>query len=480
MASTGTKAEIIEHLLEHCHRSTQMPLGFLEVDEDVYVNLSDPANVISVLAEEFSIESLLESGIGVVKEGEAVTLALGLTGDASFVVLRDANTHQPYELMTHAGCLAEDARPIFEVLRDDCTQRLLEQGAGDLLVAFDLEQVVMLRACGLPATLGVGLDNLPPEQVDQFCESYGLGCFKSDLAMSREQIAEEDSNQSEYHPEDPIRRMMNDIDDAGTRETATSHAANSMETAEPIQAQLVFLGWTPLELKNAVPVPLKAIVDHLHQLERFMGVDLHKMGLWEVDDETLERLRFFAARRSLKFFKEALLDAAENIGASIVQFGRERPLAIGPPADYVTALARLHESSSAERRNGLPGPDRRKEAWRDIQRLLDQQVVGPVREFALAASNPVERNLLMGFAELSSVFHMQAVAMGERFNRRIADCGVERSGQLPEDQFKNLMAMTDRLIAMAKATEKCSQPRTTIIETRAIDLPSFPRLPHSG
>ncbi|MDA1013721.1 MAG: hypothetical protein O3A00_04610 [Planctomycetota bacterium] len=483
MSSTRTKAEMIEHFLKHCRRSTQKPLGFLDVDEDVYISPSDPAEVVRVLAEESSIGNMLESGIAVAKEGEAVVLTPALSGSDSFVVLRDASTHQPYELMTHAGCLAEDALPIFEVLRDGCTQRLLEQGAGDLFVAFDLEHVVMLRACGLPATLAVGLDDLPLEQVDQFCDSFGMGGFKSDLAMFREVIAE-NGNQSEYHPDDPIRRVMQNMtngEDSGTGRTATCPVAESREvSAEPIRAQLVFLGWTPLELANAVPLPLKAVVDHLHQLERFMGVDLHELGLWRADEESLERLRFIAARRSTAIFKEALLEAAENIGAGIVQFGKDKPLALGPPNDYATALARLHESSSAEGRTRLPGPDQRKEAWRDVQRLLNQQVVGPVRELALATSNPIERNLLMGFAELSSVFHMQTVVMGEQLDRRIADRGVECGGQLPEDQFKNLMAMTDRLIGMARATERCSQPRTTIIESRTIDLPSFPRLPHSG
>ena len=213
----------------------------------------------------------------------------------------------------------------------------------------------------------------------------------------------------------------------------------------------------------------------LHQLERFMSVDLHDIGLWEVNDETIERLRFIADRSSSAIFQEALLEAAENIGAGIVHFGKERPLAIGPPTDYTTALARLHESSS-EGRTGLPGPDQRKEAWRDVQRLLNQQVVGPVRELALASSNPVERNLLMGFAELSNVFHMQTVVMGEQLNGRIADRGVERGGQLPDDQFKNLMAMADRLIGMARATQRCSQPRTAIIESQDNRIAEFPAL----
>jgi hypothetical protein len=244
-------------------------------------------------------------------------------------------------------------------------------------------------------------------------------------------------------------------------------------TAEPIKARLVILAWTPLNLTDAMPLQLKTVVDHLHQLQRFLGLDLQNIGVWEVEEETIERLRFIAERRSTAIFKAALFDAAEDIGASVVQFGEEKPLAIGPPDDYTTALARLLEYASSEVGTRLPAPSQRNEAWRDFQTLLSQQVIGPLRELALATSNPVERNLLMGFAELSNVFHMQSVAMSEQLCRRTGD----RSGQLPEDQLENVMAMADRFIGMARVTERC---RTTIIGSRTIDSPSFPRLPNSG
>jgi 2-methylisocitrate lyase-like PEP mutase family enzyme len=199
-----------------------------------------------------------------------------------------------------------------------------------------------------------------------------------------------------------------------------------------------------------------------------------------VEEETIERLRFIADRRSDAIFKEALREVAEDIDASITDFGKEQHLAVGPPNDYTTALARLHESSLAAGGTSLPGPNKRNEAWSDVQRLLNQQVVGPLREMALATTNPVERNLMMGFAELSNVFHLQSVVIGEQLSRRLGDRSIERGGQLPEDQFKNLMAMADRLIGMARATDKCSQPRTAIIESKTIESPSFQQLPHSG
>ncbi len=456
-----------------------MALGFIEAEEDVWECPPDPDEIISVLAAEFSTEDLIESRIAVAEEDGRIVLAPALTGGASFVVLRDADSGHAYELLTDAGCPSADALPVFEILRDARTQQLLEQGSGELVVACDVENVALLRACGLPATLATGLDELPLEQAERFSESFESAAFRRGRLMSQEGIREDLENPLEGHPEDPLSRMMRNMvngEEASAEQPATCDDSGSVNSStEPVESQLVFLGWTPSELSSAAPPPLSAVVDHLRQLERFLDVCLDDIGLWEADEETIERLRFIAERRSAAIFKQALLDAAENIDACIGQFGEAQLPAIGPPNDYTTALIRFQESSSAEDRSGWLDQNQTSKAWRDVQRLLCQQVVGPLRELALATLDPVQRNLLMGFAELSHVFHLQSVVMGEQLSRRIA----ERGGEVPEDQFKKWMALTDRLIGMAKATERCSQPTATIIESNTSNSPSFPRLPHS-
>ena len=483
MSSSEKQAAIIERFLGHCHRATPVMLDFIEVDEDVWSCPSKTEEVLGALTNEFSAEDLIESGIAVHGDDQAVTLAPPLTGGGLCLVLRDAVTGRPYELLTDAGCLWEGALPIFEVLRDARTQQLLSQGRRELIVAFDLEHVVMLRACGLPATQAAGLDQLPLEQVDRFCEVFELTGFGRDRLGPRRNPREQHNSDSECGPDDPVLRMMRSVindHDLSARQTATgpaSRLATAQET--PVGAQFVFLGWTPLELSSASPPHLPAVVDHFRQLQRFMEVELDEIGLWEVEQETVERLRFIAERRSAAIFKQAMLDAAENIDVSIGQFGEEATLATGPPEDYATALSRFHESSLAEDGTGWFGPRQRNAAWGDVERLLRQQVIGPLRELALATNDPVERNLLMGFAELSHVFHMQSVVLGEQLNRRVADGEAEHSGKLPADQFKDLMTMTDRLIDMAKVTERCSQPKATIINARTTNSPGFRRLPHS-
>lgn len=468
MPSCESKSKIIERFLALCQRSTDKPLGFLEMDEDVHVSPSDPADAVNALRAEIPLEDLLDSGLLAEEEGGSVSLAPPLAGGKSFIVLRDADTGQPFELLTRAGCLAADKLPVFEILRDGRTRQLLEQSSEKLFVAFDLEDVLMLRACGLAATLAVGLDDLPPACVEQFNESFGLKHLRKELSPSHEQIPAASEAQAEAAPEE-----------AGGDPTARSTSGSGHVQAEPVRATLVLLGWAPAELSGEPPAQLPATIEHLQQLERYMDADLINIELWNMDEESVARLRFIAAYGNSTIFKNALHEEAEEIYDGIAGFGEESTSATEPPQDYTTALARLHESGLSQSGALGPNPYSSQSVWRDTRRLLDQQVVTPLRELALTTHNPLRRALLMGCADFSHLFHMQSILIDEQLSRRIADRGLGKGVSLPKDQIRNLTAIADRLIGLAKAAQTCHQPPTTIIETRAIDSTAFPRLPRS-
>ncbi|MCH5377625.1 MAG: hypothetical protein JJ992_27015 [Planctomycetes bacterium] len=487
MSSSEKKTQIIERFVAHCQRSASRPLGFLEVDENVYDCPSEPAEVVSALTSDFSIEDLLDSGLLVTADSEEVALAPALAGEGSFIVLRDAASRQPYDLLARTGCLTVNALPVFEILRDGLTQHFVERGTGELIVAFDLEHVILLRACGLPATLAVGLDNLPLESIDRFCESFGLTHRAYDRAQLGAQGGEVSDHQAINDPADPLPLTQSDTRDddrAGTGTSATYAGSRSANGASEVkQMGLVLLGWSPLKLSADVSPQHKAVVDYLLQLERHMEVEVYEIGSWQVDEATLARLRFIAIHGHSAYFQQALLDAADDIGTGINSFDDDNCLATGPPEDYPTALSRLRDLPlSEEVRAGL-GQSQSEAAWRHCERLLDQQVVAPLRESALAKYDPLQRALLMGCSELTRLFHMQSVTLGSQLSRRIADRGVDRGTSLSkgqQDQFKNLMATADRFIGMAKAAKTWNPTPTTIIESAALNPTNSPRLPHSG
>ena len=70
--------------------------------------------------------------------------ALANSGEP-LIVLRDAETDEPYELLTDMGCLSAGTLPCFASLRDRHTRDCLERGAEDLFAAFSIWDAVVLR-----------------------------------------------------------------------------------------------------------------------------------------------------------------------------------------------------------------------------------------------------------------------------------------------------------------------------------------------
>jgi hypothetical protein len=488
MPRNNQQANIIERLLEPCERPTYQPFGFLHVDEDVWKCPADPTQVAAALAAEFTAEQLAASGIVIVGDDGSANLAAGLAAGELLIVLRDVRSGEAYDVLTREGTQVPGTLPVFEILRDRYTQQCqqqesLDQAPWKLIVAFDMEHAVLLRACGLPATLASGLEHLPLEGIDRFCETFGLDLAWSDRAAMRDELLKQGAA-SELHPDDPVRRVVLDAErDGGPTVPNTPPTEEILPRAGSLgenELQLAFLAWTPLELSSAMPCGLKVVVDYFHQLKQFMAVELFDLKLWMIEENTIERLRFIADRRSAAFFREAMLDAAFEINTCIEEFGKETPLALGPPADYASALACYHAANASEIGSRLLSTGSQKSAWNDVQKYLQEQVIQPLRQCALAGVDPVERTQLLAVAELSNTFHMTAVVIGERMSRRIAESGMEGVDELPAEQIKQLLAIADRLINLTKATQSCSPRRSTTIESRMFSPVDFPRLPRSG
>ena len=86
-----------------------------------------------VVGRSHSVEALEQAGVG---------------GYLVVATQVDPTTEEPYDLLTPDGCTSPGTLPIFEILRDSQTQQWLDQGSGDLFVVIDIENAILLRACG--------------------------------------------------------------------------------------------------------------------------------------------------------------------------------------------------------------------------------------------------------------------------------------------------------------------------------------------
>lgn len=151
-----------DRVLPYCERYQIVgPLSFLPADDNVLCGPRDPEAMWTALKAEFSEEYLTGAGIACRAEDGSLMLAPELSGpDRILVALRISERGHVFDLLTEAGCLSKRQRPVFAVCGDWFADQpqLLEQR--DVLVAFTLMDLVIIRALGLRATIASGLEDL--------------------------------------------------------------------------------------------------------------------------------------------------------------------------------------------------------------------------------------------------------------------------------------------------------------------------------
>ena len=486
MLTDQKRAEILSRFIELCLPAEPTdPLKFLGFDEHVFANPPAPEHILSVLLEAFAISDLIDCGIVIASEDEPARISPELAqAGGMFIVLRDIQTQEPYALLRSQG-VASRAISIRSALRDAQTLAAIDDDEPHLFAAFTVEDVAVLRACGLPAILASDLDKLPLDQVDDFCDALGIEREKSERAVVREIIEAASGNESEFHPDDPIRRMFRGESDS-PQKASPMGAVNFQQgggkclATKDEKITLVFVDWRVASLAKSDPCELKAVVDHFEKLSKYLGVDLWEISYWSVEDEDLEQLQFIAEGESVQIFKETLEDLAFGKAEPLSSFGNPKAKRVGPPEDFPAAMTHYFQSG-LQTSGGLQcSSHERKRAWDDSQRLMNEQVIQPLREYAMKTDNPLEQMLLLSAADISQVVHVQATLVGDKLSRRIAERGETVTEPLADEDLKSLLSMTDRLVNIAKAADQCRRQNIPMLRTKVIESPTIPRLPHSG
>lgn len=485
MPTDQKRAEILSQFIEFCSAAEPTdPLKLLEFDEDTFANPTDSEHALSALLDVFALSELIECGIAIASENEPPRIASPFDQiGGMFIVLRDVDTNEPYELLTSEG-LASGETSIRAALRDAQTRADFDEDDPCLFAAFRVEDVAVLRSCGLPAILAYGLEKLPLDQVDDFCAALGIERNKSDREWARESMDTEQGNNSEDHPDDPIRCMLRreGVLPQGTSPlgAATAQPRGGQRSArQDEKLRLVFVGWQVAMLAAAVPSELQAVVHYFEKLQKYLGVELWDISYWSVEAEDLERLQFIANGKCPQLMKDTFADLAYENLEPLSGYGQPKIKRAAAATDFPTAMAQYYEAG-IPRRNGLQcSPEERQRAWTESQRLLSEQVIQPLREYAMSADNPLERTLLLNVADFSQVLHVQTILLADKLNQRIAERGVAGAEPLANEDLKSLLAMTDRLIDIAKAADQCHRQNTIMFPAQILDVPTIPHLPHS-
>ncbi len=464
MEDIGRQHEIFDGFVKQCEPPQKRWKGFLPHGSNVLQCLRSPDKVVDELLASFTIDELVSSGLTRRYDTERCQLIPELVAGQLFIALRDETTAAPYDLLTAEGCLSGEL-PALAVLRDAETRTMLAEWDLELFAAETIDDVLVLRACGLPATLASGFEAAPLDDVGRLAV-FGLtrGPRHRQLVLAQQAEEEHDATQPN----------CSEVDTAMMGGTVRCSAREMDNTTAEVEANLMLVAWNPSQLTCATATAQKRVVDHFLQLNRHLNLDVGNLTWWQPKPADVATLEFIAARRSAAMFREVMQDVAFERGESIVNIGKPAPQRPGPPRDLAEAMAAV-EGNNQPGHHHLVSLDRSTKTRAEFFRLLDRDLLAPLRKQAMATGDPVERLLLLTLADLGQVFHSQSLKIREQRDPSQSS-GTHAGDQMP---VKELLAIANSMNSTIKEMKQCS-PRSRVIEAKLIEPKPIPRLPGCG
>jgi hypothetical protein len=483
--STNRKSQILYRFAFYCPPLEDKLFETLPVDPDVHC-VQDPQAVLGSLRAEFTDDELASAGL----IGPAPDSSLGLTPLLAspctpFIVLNDWVTKTPYDIITSCGSLSGEL-PLLAMARDSFTRQRLMGGEGSLFVTFAWQDLVVLRACGIAAGLGVGLDSLQLPDVVALCRAFNID-LDDDSALSEVDL-QESNQRSDGVGQDgeggDAEHFYDDFDDAGEQETeyevermsARAYAEESQRAAAEAAAargeqpssgerplygplpprpkpvdflrpNVVLVGWGVAQLRRVLPDAMKRTLETLSHLKKQLGLDLSQVHGWQPAFLTIERLQYFLSQGNGRLFARLLRRSREEANSLVSD---ERPAgAMVPVANYPAAVGRL-EKAVIER-----GDLRQwQAAWQQAQADLAQQVINPIRQLAAESPDPLRRLVVASLAEFGQNVLMQTMLINESLRREVQARGPTDLPALPSDAIKTVMGTAGRMLDFVKTVQK--------------------------
>jgi hypothetical protein len=285
--------------------------------------------------------------------------------------------------------------PVVTAFRDAITRRAV-QSAGQLLIAFSLEDVAILRAADLPATWAFGMERLTRPGLKTLCQECGWEWSPPQAPKPGGPATAPFSGPEGPKPGGPATSRgpsARGSAQAGRESDDSSWADDTLP--------LTFVGWSVAELRQAKPVGLKPVLEHLRRVEKYLDVEGMDVRVWIPSDHFLERLQF---RSHFGGYQMTANETLDNIEDNSVDGMKEQEL-LPPPPPLPKELAQTMEEYRKVLQN--PGTDPRSlEALRAAETAFHKQVQD---EFLVpllrGEQGAAARNLLAFLMEVSGLAH---------------------------------------------------------------------------
>ena len=423
----------------------------------------EPQAVLAQLVAQHGEKAVEESGLTRRSANGQLALHPCLAASAvGIILLRDSSTGGFRDLLTPTGCIFTERLPLFEVLTDQHTHRVLCGPQRQVWLTEHFADIVLLRSLGLAAAPLVGLAGASANQMEMLGQFYGVTRTLSlrELEEASEAALDPDAADDETPTQELDPDNLLNLLPGRQRSTSTmplppggdptfifagsNHGGNKEEDHVPLGLVM----WSLHSLSLAESPQARRAIDSLTELQTHRGLEIDHIDLWAPRESDLATLQFALARRESEWIKAALLD---SLHMGLRSLDVVMPAVIKPPLDMAAALDQLQEALLDPAKDN--SRNRRREALVSYLRAAGRQLGGPILRRAQATLDPLERSLWMQFAELNTIFLSRSPIAREQLLQGFAPGGSESS--TPNKSVPELLAVSRQLVTLAKEIRKC-------------------------
>jgi hypothetical protein len=406
------------------------PWAFVPPGQDCHATVADPPATLASLRATFDVAALEVAGVlDRSPEGQPRLHPNLCEPGGTIVALRAGPRLPPFELLTAAGCVSGRTVPVLAALADAFTQER-RRPLGTIFAPVRIADVALLRALGLPATLGTGL---------------------SDPSVERLRALEAAFVRPEWRV-------------AGALQAGPVLAAAGL--TEPFEATAValtvtLLDWSLVTLDAPPALCLDRLRAQFGELQCHLGFACSWLSAWRSSPSLFEALRYRLRFQDVSLIRDYLElsdEYWEDLCPAVLEETSAQAHA-GPPVHFAEAQAAVVALLAATR--GSP--------WRedDLQRAIltyegvsRRDLVLPLQQWALAHPDPVVRNLGTELATICTLLHRISPSLQETLADRLAYPWTSEGGAVPPQLLAQYLQLSARFAGLVKVLDQWNRKAT--------------------
>ena len=383
-------------------------------DRDFFRLPADRAAILAGLRQQFTDADLLGSGV-VIKPGEG-SGAGGLQWHPSLVAdqvpiwaIRAQDEAEPTQLIANMGTVGQKTWSLIVALGDHRQSQLIYEADGQVVVAYSMADLAILRSVGIAAVPGDNWSSLSKPQLAALCRA---------------------------------------MENAGAAATRPSPGAAMPVSHSTGPASLIVANWSLSSLGREPIAAATATWTHLAQLHKHLDLPFDSFGCWTPTQKDLDRLAYQVRYREIAQIRTSLLGSIEQDSLAIDAEDYVEPRPVTTIADALRAWRRAEGDAATS-------PAARQQAYEHLCELIERQRFTPLMEEALQVTSPPVRNAEILLAETGRLLAPQMLLLTEKLRRSVGEKGTQTEGGFSKDEFKQVLELIDRQLKLTEVVQAC-------------------------